>query len=170
MAFQVRIPGPQRFNQGKDLSALPVDTCKAEEGQKNSATQERNLLGNSYGSLYPKKAVTPVTPVTDSTSPPPKGFQSAGRSAATEGIPAGAILMAPRFDSSPLERIPKCWCCRAEYRLDRIQEWEGKKYAWLDPECRCLDTAQAIRCCGLCTEHCACRTRKKANNCLPDGG
>ena len=89
--------------------------------------------------------------------------RSAKTTAAPE-IPKGAILLAPRYDSKPLVRIPSCWCCQTPYGLDRIQAWEGKQYAHLEPRCGCLDTAQAIRCCGLCTEHCACRTRRKVNN------
>ena len=82
------------------------------------------------------------------------------RSARTTGalaIPQGAILVAPRFDSKPLTQIPQCWCCRISYKVDWIQEWENKKYAWLEPGCRCLDTAQAINCCGFCVTHCNCR-------------
>ena len=80
-------------------------------------------------------------------------------------IPAGTILIAPRYDTSAVETVPNCWCCQVPYKLDRIQEWEGKQYAHLDPGCRCLDTAQAIKCCGLCTQHCTCKRRHEGNNC-----
>ena len=92
------------------------------------------------------------------------------RTVAAPAIPKGAILMAPRFDSKPTEEIPACWCCGTSYCLEKTQEWENKTYAWLEPGCKCLDTAQALQCCGLCTEHCVCGTRQKANNCLRDGG
>ena len=92
------------------------------------------------------------------------------RTTAAPTIPQRAILIAPRFDSRPLTQVPQCWCCQAPYRLDRIQALEGKQYAHLEPRCGCLDTAQAIKCCGLCTEHCNCRTRQKVNNCPRPGG
>ena len=87
------------------------------------------------------------------------------RSARTTGalaIPKGAILIALRFDSKPLTQVPECWCCETPYGLDRIQEWENKTYAWLEPRCGCLDAPQAIRCCGLCVSHCTCKTGQKS--------
>ena len=80
------------------------------------------------------------------------------------GIPAGAILIAPRFDSKPLVQIPECWCCGTAYVLDHVQNWEGRKFAHLEPCCGCLNAPQAVRCCGLCVEHCTCKTRQKVNN------
>ncbi len=87
------------------------------------------------------------------------------RTAAVPAIPGGAILLAPKFDSKPLTQVPECWCCGTPYGLDRIQEWENKTYAWLEPGCKCLDTAQAIKCCGLCTGHCTCKTRQEGKYC-----
>ncbi len=87
------------------------------------------------------------------------------RTAGAPVIPEGAILVAPRFDSKPTEEIPVCWCCGTSYCLEKTQQWEGKTYAWLKPGCKCLDTPQAIKCCGLCTGHCTCNTRQEANNC-----
>ena len=82
-----------------------------------------------------------------------------------QAIPAGAVLLAPRCDSKPVERVPQCWCCSTPYALDWVQHWQGKKYAHLQPGCGCLDTAQAIKCCGLCLEHCDCKKRQKGNYC-----
>jgi len=77
-------------------------------------------------------------------------------------IPAGAILLAPRFDGSgrPLPSVPRCWCCRVPWKLERLVQWKGRTYAWLEPGCGCLDVPQALSCCGLCVEHCRCRVRK----------
>ncbi len=38
-------------------------------------------------------------------------------------IPAGAILLAPRYhgDTKPLATAPQCWCCRAVWRLTEVQ-------------------------------------------------
>ncbi len=80
-----------------------------------------------------------------------------------QDLPIEAILVAPRYGNSPLEKVPHCWCCGTSYCLEKTQQSEGKAYAWLKPGCGCLDVAQAIRCCGLCTEHCTCRTRRKVN-------
>ncbi len=76
-------------------------------------------------------------------------------------IPTGAILLAPKYDSKPLERIPSCWCCPTPYKLNRIQEWQGKQYAYLDPGCGCLTVPQALACCGLCVSHCTCKDRRQ---------
>jgi hypothetical protein len=72
-------------------------------------------------------------------------------------IPAGAILLAPRYDggSRPLASIPKCWCCKTLYQLERLQEWKGQTYAWLKPGCGCLDTGMCYGC-SLCWNHCRC--------------
>ena len=78
-----------------------------------------------------------------------------------QDLPIEAILVAPRFGNSPLEKVPHCWCCGTSYCLQKTQQWEGKTYAWLKPGCKCLDTAQAIKCCGLCTRHCTCKTRQE---------
>ena len=72
-------------------------------------------------------------------------------------IPSSTVLMAPRYDSKPVEKIPTCWCCGKPYAPEGTQEWQGKQYLWLEPSCGCLDTAQAIACCGLCISHCACK-------------
>jgi hypothetical protein len=52
-------------------------------------------------------------------------------------IPPGALLLAPRFNGGgePLGEVPTCWCCHAAYRLARLQEGEGRAYAWLVPSC-----------------------------------
>ena len=78
-----------------------------------------------------------------------------------EGIPAGAVLLAPRYDGvgRPLAAVPACWCCKTTWRLKRLQEWRGKPYAFLEPACGCLDAPQALGCCGLCTDHCRCRKK-----------
>ena len=75
-----------------------------------------------------------------------------------EVIPAGAVLLAPRYDggSKRLAAIPECWCCRESYRLERLEEGETDTYAFLGPACKCLGVPQAISCCGLCVEHCRC--------------
>jgi hypothetical protein len=81
---------------------------------------------------------------------------------ASPAIPAGAILMAPRFDGGgrPLASVPRCWCCQTPWKLERLQEWQGKTYAFLGPGCACLDLPQALACCSLCVEHCRCRNRE----------
>jgi hypothetical protein len=77
------------------------------------------------------------------------------------GIRASAVLLAPRFNGgAPIEAVPTCWCCRAPYRLDWLQEWQGRDYVWLVPSCGCLDAPQALACCGLCSDHCQCRRRE----------
>ena len=80
------------------------------------------------------------------------------------GIPAGAILIASRFDLKPLVQIPECWCCGTTYILDHVQDWESTKYAHLNPGCKCLDAPQAVTCCGRCLEHCICKPRREDNN------
>ena len=72
-------------------------------------------------------------------------------------IPAGALLIAPRFDGlgNPLESVPQCWCCGARYALDRLKESKGKTYAWLEPGCGCLNTGMCYRC-FVCRAHCRC--------------
>ncbi len=82
-----------------------------------------------------------------------------------QDLPIEAILVAPRYGNSPLEKVPHCWCCGTSYCLEKTQQSEGKAYAWLKPGCKCLDTPQAIKCCGLCTGHCTCKTRQEGNNC-----
>jgi len=87
-----------------------------------------------------------------------------GRSARTigaQGIPAEAVLIAPKFDSKPLKQVPSCWCCAVPYKVDRVQEWQGKQYAHLEPGCHCLDVPQALSCCGLCVAHCPCKGRSE---------
>ena len=79
----------------------------------------------------------------------------------TQGIPEGAILVAPRYDSKPLMKIPNCWCCRTPYKLDHVQNWQEKLYAHLEPGCKCLDRPQALSCCGLCTSHCTCKDLRR---------
>lgn len=76
-------------------------------------------------------------------------------------IPASAILVASRYDGGgkPLTSIPKCWCCKTPYQLERLQEWKDQTYAWLEPGCGCLDVPQALACCGLCVEHCQCKVK-----------
>jgi hypothetical protein len=72
-------------------------------------------------------------------------------------IPRGSVLLAPRFDGDgkPLKAIPKCWCCRTPYQLERLQDWRGKTYAWLEPGCGCLDVRTCYRC-FVCGNHCRC--------------
>jgi hypothetical protein len=74
-----------------------------------------------------------------------------------ESIPTGAILLALRYDGAnrPLASVPKCWCCRVSYRLERLQKSRGKTYAFLEPGCRCLDAWMCYRC-FVCREHCRC--------------
>ena len=74
-------------------------------------------------------------------------------------IPTNAVLLAPRYNgnSNPLASIPKCWCCKALWELDKATESKGKTYAWLKPGCGCLDAPQALACCGLCVDHCRCK-------------
>ncbi len=98
-----------------------------------------------------EKPVTAVTPVT---------------SALPQRLPAGAILLAPRFDGlgRPLAEVPRCWCCAEPYRLDRVEEWKGKTYTYLEPWCGCLVSPQALSCCGLCTTHCRCRGDGEASD------
>ncbi len=79
----------------------------------------------------------------------------------TQGIPEGAILVAPRYDSKPLMKIPNCWCCRTPYKLDHMQNRQEKLYAHLEPGCGCLNKPQALNCCGLCLDHCTCKRRDK---------
>ncbi len=69
-------------------------------------------------------------------------------------ISSGTTLLAPRYNGGePLMEVPFCWCCRAPYRLDWLQECHGRAYAWLVPSCGCLDAPQALSCCGLCFGH-----------------
>ena len=79
----------------------------------------------------------------------------------SQGIPAGAILIAPRFDSKPLTQVPSCWCCAVSYKLNHVQDWQEKQYAHLEPGCKCLDVAQAVACCGACVSHCGCKARRE---------
>jgi hypothetical protein len=72
-------------------------------------------------------------------------------------IPAGAVIVAPRYDGmgKPLALAPRCWCCAEAWELDEIKEWHEKAYAFLKPGCGCL----AARCCYrcfVCREHCRC--------------
>ena len=79
----------------------------------------------------------------------------------TQGIPSGAVLLAPRYDGRPVPRIPQCLCCAVPYKLDRVQDWQGKNFAWLEPGCECLNRPQALSCCGLCVSHCTCKDRRQ---------
>lgn len=74
-------------------------------------------------------------------------------------IPAGAVLMAPRYNggSQALANPPTCWCCRTPYQLDHLQLWREDTIAWLEPACGCLDVAMCLTC-GACKEHCGCTT------------
>ncbi len=85
------------------------------------------------------------------------GQERAQSVAVPVAIPAGAVLVAPRYDGAgkPLAAIPECWCCRNPYRLERLQEWHGKTYAFLEPGCGCLD-AGGCYACFACREHCRC--------------
>ena len=42
-------------------------------------------------------------------------------------IPAGTVLIAPRYDSKPLNQVPSCWCCATPYKLEREQEWQRQE-------------------------------------------
>ena len=77
---------------------------------------------------------------------------------AAKSIPSRAVLLAPRYDGvgRPLAAVPECWCCATPWRLERAERWQGKSYAFLEPGCGCLDAPQALNCCGLCVNHCAC--------------
>jgi hypothetical protein len=73
-------------------------------------------------------------------------------------IPAGAVLLAPRFDGvgKPLAQVPRCWCCAEPWQLDIVTEGKARTYAILKPGCGCL----AARCCYrcfVCREHCRCK-------------
>jgi hypothetical protein len=72
-------------------------------------------------------------------------------------IPAGAILLARRYDGGgkPLASVPKCWCCEAPYKLEGLQKSRGKTYALLEPGCGCLDTSMCYQC-FVCRAHCRC--------------
>ncbi len=83
------------------------------------------------------------------------------KSAEAPDIPSGAVLVAPRYDSRPVKRVPSCWCCRTPYKLDHVQNRQEKLYAHLEPGCKCLDRPQALNCCGLCLDHCPCKRRGK---------
>ena len=76
-----------------------------------------------------------------------------------EAIPAGALLVARRYDGvgKQVERVPSCWCCAEPWRLERVQDRRDKTYAFLGPPCECLDRSQAVACCGLCAGHCTCQ-------------
>jgi hypothetical protein len=85
---------------------------------------------------------------------------------ASVAIPAGALLLAPRYngDNKPLASVPKCWCCGQTYILDRLQESKGQPYAWFKPGCGCLDARTCYRC-FLCREHCRCQqTQERPQN------
>ena len=88
--------------------------------------------------------------------------KSPAKSAEAPEIPAGAILLAPRYDSRPLRNVPFCFCCRTPYKLDHVQNWQEKLYAHLEPGCKCLDRPQALNCCGLCLDHCPCKRQEVA--------
>ncbi len=114
MAFQVRIPGPRRRNRGEDSSALPTSTYKVAEGRKLGATQEESLPETSCGSLYPKKAVTSVTPVTNHVGQEPSTRSvPASRSIQREPIRARIIGQNRTAES---DKIEECWHCGASGR------------------------------------------------------
>jgi hypothetical protein len=100
----------------------------------------------------------PTKPGFDGSVAPRVGTFSITRA----GMPQGVILLAPRFAGmgKPLSSVPVCWCCKAPYQLDRLHEWKGRTYAFLEPGCGCLDVPQALVCCGLCVDHCRCRNRE----------
>jgi len=89
-------------------------------------------------------------------------YMSARRAAkcapkASQAVPAGAILLAPRYDGfgRPLNEIPNCWCCNESWQLDEVKERNGQVYAFLKPDCSCLDARTCYRC-FECRVHCRC--------------
>jgi hypothetical protein len=77
-------------------------------------------------------------------------------------IPAGAVVLAPRYDGfgRPLAEVPRCWCCTEPWQLDIVTEGKAQTFAILKPGCGCL----AARCCYrcfACREHCRCAALKK---------
>ena len=91
------------------------------------------------------------------TPPAPAAARLAAPPQLPEAIPAGAVLLAPRYDGvgRPLAEVPECWCCATPWRLERLQEYRGKTYAFLEPGCACLD-ARACYGCFVCRDHCRC--------------
>jgi hypothetical protein len=89
----------------------------------------------------------------------------------SQAVPAGSTLRAPRFDGygHALKAIPKCWCCKMPWELERVQEWKGETTAWLKPSCGCLDAPQALACCGLCVKHCNCHDQRHSGCCTSLG-
>ncbi len=163
MALRVRFPGRQRQSQGEDASPISSNTCDSAKGRGPGVSQKKSPPGNSYTPLY---LPGPVTSVTTGNKPIPKPAEAPLDSrplkgSAGKGIPTGAVLLAHRFDSKPLERIPTCWCCAVSYKFERIQEWQGKQYAHLEPGCGCLDRPQMLSCCGSCASHCTCKARRE---------
>jgi hypothetical protein len=99
----------------------------------------------------------PVTEVTEVAIPIEKSLTDLVAERTAAPIPAGAILLALRYDGAnkPLASVPKCWCCKVSYKLERVQKSSGKTYAFLEPGCRCLDEWMCYRC-FVCRAHCQC--------------
>ena len=122
-------------------------------------TTLRRLVGQKCHTTLPQVG----HPVGHLGTPP---AQAAARLAAPpqlqKTIPAGAVLVAPRYDGMgrSLAAVPECWCCATPWKLEWLYEWKGKTYAYLEPGCGCLDVPQALACCGLCLEHCRCGESK----------
>jgi hypothetical protein len=116
------------------------------------------LLGPKKG-LQAKNFSQTSSPLSPLSPPPPQVTEVTEVTIYEEKfpVPAGAILLAPRYDGGrkPLASIPKCWCCKTLYQLERLQEWKGQTYAWLKPGCGCLDTGMCYSC-SLCWNHCRC--------------
>jgi hypothetical protein len=79
----------------------------------------------------------------------------------TPVIPAGVVLIAPRYDGfgKPLDETPQCWCCEKPWELEELRESKGQAYAFLKPGCACLDTGMCYGC-FVCREHCRCTAAK----------
>lgn len=99
----------------------------------------------------------PVTEVTEMTLPIEKSLTDFVAERTEAPIPAGAILLALRYDGAnkPLASVPKCWCCKVPYKLERLQKSRFKTYAFLEPGCGCLEASMCYQC-FVCRTHCRC--------------
>ena len=133
------------------------------QAELDAAIEAANRIFSSrYRGSFEPLASAALKPGSEVTDPPQPESPNPFVKQAARSIPAGAVLLAPRYDGvgRPLAAVPSCWCCATPWRLDRLEQWRGKTYAFLAPGCGCLDVPQALACCGLCVEHCRCKKPK----------
>lgn len=127
-------------------------------GQASALPRETFPKASSPSSPVPPQSVTEVTEV---AIPVEKSLTDFSVERRVKPIPANATLLALRYDGAirPLASVPKCWCCKVPYKLERLQKSQNKTYAFLEPGCHCLDEWMCYGC-FVCRAHCQCASMR----------